>query len=315
MGSSSRPFLSVVVCTRDRGSAVAQTVTSLLGNSYPAYEVLVVNQSRTDDTAQSLTALGRDGRLRSLRSCEAGLSRARNLGVCESKGQIIAFTDDDCDVPENWLEEVAAAFEVDRRIQLVFGSVIPAPHEPSEGLIPSYELREPFVARTVRDKKRADGMGACMALRRSTWDALGGFDPCLGAGAPLRSAEENDFALRVLLAGFWVYETPAVRVLHRGLRPRQAHDALAANYLFGTGAMFAKHFRLGHRGIVPLLSLIFLRWVFERPLVSYSTSPRRLLRLTAFCRGWIEGMRTPLDRATGLYGLPSPVGPGLGGAR
>ena len=281
------------------------TVESLLANEHPAFEVLIVDQSGTDATARSLAPLG-DQRLRYLRSGERGLSRARNLAMGACDAEIVAFTDDDCDVPGNWLDEIAHAFEVDTRIAMVFGAVLPAAHEPARGLVPFYDLREPFIARTIRDKARADGMGACMALRRSAWTTLGGFDPCLGAGSPLGSAEENDFALRVLLAGGWIHETPAIRVVHRGLRSPSELDALVANYLQGTGAMFAKHLRLRHRGIVPLLGDVFRRWAFGRPLVTYAASPKRMLRLVSFCRGGFAGLRMSLDRSTGLF-KPAPA--------
>jgi hypothetical protein len=230
-----------------------------------------------------------------------GLSLGRNSGVTEAHGEIIAFTDDDCDVPGNWIENIVRAFSLDARIRLVFGSVTAAPHDPAKGFMPSYEVKKAFVARSVRDKHHIDGMGACMALRRSLWEELSGFDPCLGAGSPLRSAEENDFVLRTLIAGQWVYETPSICVRHRGFRRWEENDSLVSGYLLGTGAMFAKHLRLGHKGMLPLLARVLWRWIFKSPLVRYSSSPKRVLRLVSFCRGWMEGMKMPIDRRTSHY--------------
>jgi glycosyltransferase involved in cell wall biosynthesis len=301
MKTTDHPDISVVICTRDRGGAVAGTVISLLNNDYSAYELIVLDQSRDDLTEQSIEAFRGDGRFRYLRSREIGLSRGRNRGVTETQGKIIAFTDDDCDVPSDWIESIARAFCLDAKVLLVFGSVTAAAHDSAKGFIPCYEVKKPFVARSVHDKNHIDGMGACMALRRSLWEELSGFDLCLGPGSPLRSADENDFVLRTLIAGHWVYETPSICVRHRGFRPWEENDSLVSGYLLGTGAMFAKHLRLNHKGMLPLLARILWRWIFKRPLVWYSSSPKRILRLVSFCRGWLEGMKMPIDRRTLHY--------------
>jgi len=295
--------ISAVICTRDRGSSVVDTVASVLQDSDAAFELLVVDQSQSLDTETSLKCFRGDPRFGYLHSKEPGLSRGRNLGITESRGEIIAFTDDDCDVPWNWIESIADTFRIDSQIQLVFGCVLTAPHDSSRGFIPCYEIREPFLGRVLRDKYRIDGMGACMAVRRDLWSHLSGFDPHLGAGSPLHSAEENDFAIRSLIAGSWVYETPSVQVSHRGFHLHEETEEIVFGYLYGTGAMFAKHFRLGSRGLRPLLARILWRWIFQPPRVKYSASGRRWLRLASFSRGWMAGMRLPIDRSTGQFTL------------
>jgi len=174
--------ISVVICTRDRGSSIVDTVASVLRDSDAGCELLVVDQSRGIDTKTSLERFRGDPRFSYLHSNEPGLSRGRNLGITQSRGEIIAFTDDDCDVPGNWIESIAEAFRIDPHVQLVFGCVVAAPHDSSRGFIPCYEIKEPFMGRVLRDKYRIDGMGACMAVRREAWSNLSGFDPYLGAG-------------------------------------------------------------------------------------------------------------------------------------
>jgi len=293
--------ISVIVCTRDRGSEVAKTVASVLNNSYPDYELLLVDQSRENQLEESLKAFRNNPRFHYYRCQSFGLSAGRNFGAAKALGDLIAFTDDDCEAPPKWLECIAQAFQSDSRIRLIFGSVLAAPHDSVLGIIPSYEVKSPFIARGVRDKIRIDGMGACMALRRSLWIQLSGFDPCLGAGSPLHSAEENDFALRTLIAGHWIYETPSVCILHRGFRRRTEIDALISGYLYGSGAMYAKHLRLRKKGLLLLLTRIFGRWLFGRPLVQYCDSHKRMQRLAAFFKGWIQGMKMPIDRRTGHF--------------
>jgi GT2 family glycosyltransferase len=292
---------SVIVCTRDRGDRIVRTLKSILLNRGPEFDVLIVDQSRDNATVESIRSFLRDPRVRYLQMRETGLSRARNSGIAASRGELVIFTDDDCEVAGDWIAQIVNAFHMDEKIQMVFGCVKAGIHDSSRGLIPSYEISEPFIAHTVMDKYRIDGMGACMAIRRKAWVERSGFDVFLGAGSSLRSAEENDFALRTLAAGGWIFETPAVHVKHNGFHSHEEVASLVAGYLLGSGAMFVKQVRLGHLQILPLFLRIFWRWLFKRPLVHYSSSRKQLFRLVWLCRGGIAGARLPIDPKTGKF--------------
>ncbi len=268
---------------------------SVLGACYPDREILIVDQSRSDITAEAMAPFVSAGQIRYIRSGEEGLSRSRNLGLAQSTGEVVAFTDDDCTVSEDWLHRIAEAFESGENIGIVFGSVIPAPHDHEKGFIPSTERHAPLVISRSRDRYRIGGMGACTAIRRSLWKDIAGFDTQLGAGSRLRAAEDTDFSLRALEHGFKVFETPEVKVVHHGFRNWADQDAVVFDYLFGSGAMFAKHMRLRRRGTAALLARVFSAWLFKPPLIRYTSRPNRMLRLTSFCKGWREGMRMSLD--------------------
>lgn len=297
------PNISVVICTRDRGSDVARTVTSVLQNGYPAYELLVIDQSRDDSTARCLDAFRHDGRVRYLHSQEVGLSRGRNLGVSESRGEIIAFTDDDCEVPTNWLQKLVEAFHVDNRLGLVFGNVLAGPYDSTKGFIPAYVRNIPFMARSIWQKHQVEGIGACMGIRRCVLDDLGGFDQILGIGAPLMTGEESDLTIRILLAGYFVYESPDIMLVHYGFRAWEDGNATIKNYWFGTGAMFAKHLKCGHLSIIYNLTYLAYRWIFGRSRVASSLGIRacRLIRLASFVRGFVIGFLTPVNRVTNHF--------------
>jgi hypothetical protein len=119
----------------------------------------------------------------------------------------------------------------------------------------------------------------------------------------LMSAEETDLTIRTLLAGFFVYETPRVTIVHNGFRPWRESGTLVQRNWYGTGAVFAKNLKSGHWSVVPLLVRLAWRWAFGRSRVASSLGPRshRLLRLTAFVRGFAAGVGMPLDRTTGHF--------------
>ena len=101
------PSVSVVICTRNRPDTVEQAVASVLANDYPAFDVTVIDQSTSVATENVLRRLlDTDRRLRYIHVYEAGLSRAYNTGIDRTQGELLAFTDDDCVVPRDWLSAI-----------------------------------------------------------------------------------------------------------------------------------------------------------------------------------------------------------------
>ena len=194
------PLVSVVVPTRNRGDRITKAVQALLLNDYRPFQVIIVDQSDNETTAKSLSRFRDAPAVSYVRTSTRGSSRARNAGIDRAEGEIIGLLDDDCEVPANWLRELAKAFAVDSRIGIVFGNVQPAPHDSKSGFVPAYIRHEPFLAKTIREKYQVEGMSACMGIRRSVWQALGGFDAMLGVGASLGAGAEVDLTIRSLQA-------------------------------------------------------------------------------------------------------------------
>jgi GT2 family glycosyltransferase len=292
------PRVAVVVSTRGRGGSIVDTVRSILAGVPSDVELYVVDQNDDRDATRRLAGAA-DPRLRCLRS-PRGLSIGRNAAAAATTADILAFTDDDCTVTPSWLTELIAPFG-DPAVGVVFGSVLAAPHDRAAGFIPSYQRREPFVARTVFDKHRVEGIGASMAVRRSVWAELGGFDALLGAGAPFRSAEETDFTIRTLLAGHAVAETPGAAVIHHGFRSwAEGRDAIHG-YLHGIGATLAKQVKCGRWTVLAVAGQLATRWMVARPVVDLGVRSFRWTRLGGFVGGVVRGLATPVDHARGHF--------------
>lgn len=301
MSEHAGPRISVVLSTRNRGEGAARTVRTILSNDYPSFDLNVVDQSDDDQTTESLRPFVGDARLRHIRSAARGLAHGRNLGISESNGELIAFTDDDCDVTSQWLRELATAFGQHARIGVVFGSVLPTAYDRRAGFVPAYVCKQPYLARTVGEKSRVEGIGACMGVRRMTWEALRGFDGLLGAGGRFRSGEDSDLAVRALLAGYFVYETPNVFVVHHGFRTWEEGRGLVEGYLYGLGATYAKLLKCGHWGVAKILLDLGWRWLAGQPIVDFNQRTPKLPRLVAFLQGAMAALRTPVNRTTGHF--------------
>ena len=293
--------VSVIVATRNRNDAAVRTVRSVLANSYPEFELIVIDQSQCDTTRLALDSFATDRRFRYCHTAAVGLQRARNTGALEARHGIVVTTDDDCEVPPNWLGRFVDAFAMDDSVAAVFGRVTPAPHDRARGFIPAYDFQEPFVASRVSERHRIDGMGACFGFRQDVWSALNGFDPMMGKGSRFRSAGESDFALRALVAGYRVCQCPRIEVLHHGFRSWNEGETLVRGYLFGVGAFCMKHLRQRHWGVLRDLAAVGGRFVSGGGAVETGGPRNSVRKLGAFLRGATAGLIAPLDDDTGHF--------------
>jgi glycosyltransferase involved in cell wall biosynthesis len=299
--------MSAVVCTRNRGTMVADAVRSILANDHPDFELIVIDQSTNDLTQSALCEFSSDLRLRYVRSPARGLSNARNLGISLATSKKIAMTDDDCTVPVDWLTRMERALDHAESVAIVIGNVFAAPYDRSKGFVPNYTQASKFLAKSVRDKHRIEGMAACMGICVEACTRLNGFDPSLGSGSRFQSADETDMIIRALLAGYRVLETPEVVVTHQGLRTWKEADAIVYNYLYGIGATIAKHIRSGNWSITYVVLALAGRWMFGHPVMDYGFQPGRRVRLFGFMSGFKAGLSTPVDKRTGHFVQPEPL--------
>jgi GT2 family glycosyltransferase len=248
------PKISVIVCTRNRPDDVVACAKTILANQYPAFELVIVDQSNPTDRQRAEAKVGPDERLRWIATATRGLSVSRNLAVAAARAPILAFTDDDCRVSETWVSDTAAEFDADPELGLLFGKVVLMPEDRARGYAAEFEPEQrKELCGALPEPHLAWGAGANMAIRRSVFDRLGVFDTALGAGAPFFAGEELDFTLRALAAGFKMVHTPATSVVHLGVRQGTDAGRLLRGYGIGLGATLGKHVRLGTNGAARLL--------------------------------------------------------------
>ena len=247
--------LSVVMPTRNRGGRIVPAVESVLRQAACDFELVLVDQSTDGASAAALRASGLDttGRLVYQRSESVGASRARNEGIARCRGEIIAFTDDDCVVPEDWLESYAELLEREPAAGIAFGPLIAA-QSVKAGWTPEFHpVQEGFVS-IAGDVRRSLGVSANLVVRRSVVESVGPFDPILGVGSVFGAGEDTDFAYRALRKGHAVYITRRPSVMHYGQRKGSDLVRVRRAYTAGMVAMAMKHVRCGDpRMLQPVL--------------------------------------------------------------
>ena len=239
--------ISVAISTRDRSTALRRCLRSLLeGRATPA-EVVVADQSRGPETREVVEELHDQGLpVRYLRARPGGLGASQNDAIHATSSPVVAVIDDDCVAAEDWLEQIAAAFEADPELALLGGRVLPlGPPAAGRYAVSSRVSAEP---RTYgRGAMPWDvGSGNNFALRRIWFEQIGGCDERLGPGAPLRGGLDMDLFHRVLQAGGRARYEPAVVVLHERAT-REGRLSRRQDYGYGTGAAVAIWLGAGDR--------------------------------------------------------------------
>jgi GT2 family glycosyltransferase len=219
-----------------------------------------------------------------------GVSFARNTGVQEAKGEIIAFTDDDCIVDPLWLESIAREFSIDPGISVLGGRV--ELYNPADKPITIRTSQE----RTVMSEASFDQLfallpGCNLAFTRAAFDQIGGFDSEFGPGAKFRNGEDSDFLYRAFKKGFKMTYSPNALVYHNHGRRTDSHvHSLNRLYAFSRGAFYCKFILQGDRDILKMAywEMCWLLKDLVRVLVSRRESTNQRILIWGIMGGAIR---------------------------
>lgn len=213
LSASARP--SVVIITRNRARMLADCLAHLQQQTHPSFEIVVVDSSSNDETADLMRSWPTATYLR-IPGGRNNMPQARNVGISHARGEIVAFIDDDSMVSPEWLGQIVSGFS-DESIGGVGGRIFDRtftgdPEEPRIGAILSEgRLIHNFDAEKV-EAQDVDWLRGCnMAFRRAALAAAGGFDTRFTGD---NSYEDVDHCVRVRRAGYRLRFIPAAEVTH-----------------------------------------------------------------------------------------------------
>lgn len=262
------PAVSVVIPTLGRPRPLRAAVESVLACDYPPErrELIVVdNGPGGNRVGEALEAVEGDG-VRVVREGTPGAARARNRGLDEARGEIVAFADDDVVVDRDWLAAFVRAFSLTPSASLVAGVTLARALETQvqmwleafagldRGFEPrSYELECPPENQPLFPFGVGEfGSGPSLAVRREAFLEEGGFDPCFGPPTPTLTGEDIEATLRLLLRGHRIRYEPAAIVWHEHPRELDALEQRAFAYGVGLTACLTKAL-VQHPRLLPAL--------------------------------------------------------------
>jgi GT2 family glycosyltransferase len=234
--------ISILICTYNRADYLADTLSSLFelrGLQERRVEVLVVNNNSTDTTEEVTAGFQRryGDMLRLIRETRQGLSCARNRGIDESSGRIVAFVDDDVLFDRDWLKNLEAAFHGSPDVAAVGGKAIlkfelPRPDWVTDEILPAFSAVD--LGEEATDFAYPDHPFGCnMAFRREVFDRVGRFAPEMGrVGNLLISNEEKDLFYRISKAGLRVIYWPGASLQHRVVPARIDREFVNSRYFW-----------------------------------------------------------------------------------
>lgn len=209
--------ISVIIATRNRPSKLYNCLKSISSANRKPFEVIVIDQS---DLNQKITkSLLKDIGLNIKLYCQnqTGVSCARNKGITLATGEVIAFTDDDCIISENWIEKIYDIFNKDKKVVGIFGKVVV--YKPRNRLKLFCPVTEVRIKKSILIK---DSLiykygwficGGNMALRRS-YAIRFPFADTLGNGSIGLGSDDLELCYRLLKDKLPIYYEPEMIVYH-----------------------------------------------------------------------------------------------------
>jgi len=261
---------AVVVATKDRPAMLRDCLESILrGADKPESLIVVDNASATAETAELVRELAKqEPSVHYVREDEPGLARAHNAALPYVNSPVVAFTDDDVIVDEQWLKRIVQAFAGDEAVACVTGIIAPReldtlPQQWVEGNV-TYDKglqRRTFDMKSHRPPDPlfpytagAFGSGANMAFRTSFLHERGGFDEALGAGTVAMGGDDLAAFYDVVSSGNRLVYEPGAIVLHQHNRQYPALKRQTYGYGAGLGAHLTRCLLKS-----PRMALVFLR--------------------------------------------------------
>jgi len=258
--------ISVIVATRNRGGQLRSMLDAFAAVDPPIsseWELMVVDNNSSDDTTRVLADYARRGTLplRPIFEGRRGKSYALNTAIRQSRGDVLAFTDDDAVVDRLWLRSIERVV-AHHPGHIGFGGpavAIGARTPPAHGLgIVNYN---PGDGPHVVEPFTTPPPGVNFFFRRIAFERHGLFREDLGPGSSVQRAEDTDFVRRLWLAGEQVFYTPDVLV-HHPVDHERLNWRYALKWTFWVGRSSA---RMTGRSKVPTVAGV-PRWLFSAAL-------------------------------------------------
>lgn len=232
------PLVSVIICTRNGASRIERCLRAAM-RLRGRVEVIVVDDGSTDQTAEIVKKAFPQVQLLSI--APQGLSAARNAGAAAAQGTIFAYTDDDCEVDEDWVLALWAEF-ARGDWAAVGGPNIPPPAETAIAALLNHAEGAP--THVMLNDKQAEHLPGCnMAIRAEAFHRVGGFDVRYQT-----AGDDVDFCWRLSDAGLRMGFAATAFVWHQRRQTLRTYIRQQRGYGKAEALLMVKHPHRFYRG-------------------------------------------------------------------
>lgn len=237
--------ISVVIPTHNRKEKLRRCLLAVTAREYPDYEVIVVDDGSIDG-AETM-ALHDFPQVDFLRlETNQGPAAARNMGIRHANGAVIAFTDDDCVPPPDWLVK-HAHYHTSPQIGAVGGNQIPEKENFFDRFDKAHHAHEYNTVRAIKPPITVGGLYTNnLSIPKMVLDRVGLFDVRFLTG------QDTDLTRRISQAGYLLIHDPRIRVTH--LKVHTFRSYCRMRFLRGCGIILTdvKERTLSPKRFVPL---------------------------------------------------------------
>lgn len=233
--------ISIIICSRNRGAQLKRSLEAIENQDFKdIWELIIIDNGSTDNTNFVIDEFVNTAKclVKTTFEPKPGLSRARNRGLSLSRGEVVAFTDDDCYPEPDYLTAIDHCFRT-HNISFCGGRILL--FDPTDRRITIQELNKKKAINPHLYLPSGLIRGANMAFERNAILSAHGFDERLGAGTRFNSGEDTDLLRRLITNGCsGIYDPSIVVYHHHGRKTAEAEDNLLRGYWVGRGACMAK---------------------------------------------------------------------------
>ena len=283
--------ISHIICTRNRAEQLRTTFKTFNIPQMKSHqiELVLVDSDSTDDTMTVMEEFASAYSKTRIVKAGKGLGRARNAGIDASRGDLVAFTDDDCYLDQNYYQALRLQFSEPHQFQYGMGQIL-LYDQGDDRRIANAWINSMATIPPGTALPTGTFQGANIFFLREVFEKAGKFRDDLGSGTPF-PCEDIEFGTRCSLAGFTGVFTPLVKVYHhhgRKAGSKEADDTVIG-YEIGRGAYYGSMIIDGRTEAWKL-------WLATTYTQGKPPSPAVLRRMEREFRGAADYIRFRLDQ-------------------
>lgn len=222
-------IISIIICTYNRFQYLEQALESLQTQTIGKnnFEILIIDAGSSNKMSDIIRKFSFFLPIRFISAPHTRLSEARNLGIQNASGDIIAFLDDDAIADPEWLAQIQQSFQQnEQRICASGGKSLllcetPLPHWVNIEMLQFLGQLDYGNAGLFMDAPNQNPVGLNMAFKKKTFDQIGLFNTQLGRSeGNLLSNEEIEFFQKMRRKNLKIYYNPKMSVHHQVMKER-----------------------------------------------------------------------------------------------